>query len=58
METTVKLRVGKYILTSVIFGGVDYKIGAKAHLNFVGKEIALFDRKSQKLIALGTLKID
>lgn len=58
METTVKLRVGKYILTSVIFGGVDYKIGPKAHLNFVGKEIALFDRKSQKLIALGTLKID
>ncbi len=58
METTVKLRIGKYILTSVIFGGVDYKIGAKAHIDIVGKEIALFDRKSQKLISLGRIKID
>ena len=58
METTVKLRIGKYILTSVIFGGVDYKIGAKAHIDIVGKEIALFDRKSQKLISLGRVKIN
>ena len=58
METTVKLRIGKYILTSVIFGGVDDKIGAKAHIDIVGKEIALFDRKSQKLISLGRIKID
>ena len=58
METTVKLRIGKYILTSVIFGGVDYKIGAKAHIDIVGKEIALFDRKSQKLISLGRIKIN
>ena len=58
METTVKLRIGKYILTSVIFGGVDYKIGSKAHIDIVGKEIALFDRKSQKLISLGRIKIN
>ena len=58
METTVKLRIGKYILTSVIFGGVDYKIGAKAHIDIVGKEIALFDRKSQKLISLGRIEIN
>ena len=58
METTVKLRIGKYILTSVIFGGVDYKIGAKAHIDIVGKEIALFDRKSQKVISLGRIKIN
>ena len=58
METTVKLRIGKYILTSVIFGGIDYKIGAKAKLEIVGKQIALFSRKSQKLLALGELIID
>ncbi len=58
METTVKLRVGEYIVTSVVFGGVDYKVNAKAMVNVVGKEIVLFDRKSQKLIALGELKLD
>lgn len=58
METTVKLRVGEYIVTSVVFGGVDYRVNAKANVNIVGKEIVLFDRKSQKLIAMGELKLD
>jgi ABC-type sugar transport system ATPase subunit len=57
METTVKLRLGKYLLTSVVFGGVDYKIGAKARISFVGRELLLFDRKSQKLVASGKVKL-
>jgi multiple sugar transport system ATP-binding protein len=57
METTVKLRVGEYLLTGVVFGGVDYKIESKAKLSFIGREILLFDRKSGKLIAQGSLKI-
>jgi len=57
METTVKLRVGEFILTGVVFGGVDYKIGAKAQLDVAGNEILLFDRKSGKLMASGSLVI-
>ena len=57
METTVKLTVGDYVLTGVSFGGVDYQMGAKTSVGFEGKEILLFDRKSGKLIADGTLKI-
>ena len=57
METTVKLRCGEFLLTSVVFGGVDYKIGAKAKLDVKGNEILLFDRKSGKLMASGTLEI-
>ena len=57
METTVKLRVGEFILTGVVFGGVDYKIGAKAKLDVAGNEILLFDRKSGKLMASGSLNI-
>jgi multiple sugar transport system ATP-binding protein len=55
METTVKLRVGEFIITSVVFGGVDYKVNAKARVNIIGKEILLFDKKSQKFIASGEL---
>lgn len=57
METTVKLRVGEYILTAVIFGGVDYKIGAKAKITFFGKQLILLDRKSGKIMAEGSLSI-
>jgi ABC-type sugar transport system ATPase subunit len=58
METTVKLRIGEYLLTSVVFGGVDYKIESKAKLSFIGKQIMLFSRKSGKLIGEGSLTID
>ena len=58
METTVKLRVGEFLLTSVVFGGIDYKVNAKAKVNILGKEILLFDRRSQKLIASGQLILE
>ena len=57
METTVKLLVGDFLLTGVTFGGVDYKMGEKVKLNFEGNGILLYDRKSGKLIADGSLKI-
>lgn len=58
METTVKLRVGEFLLTSVVFGGIDYKVNAKAKVNVIGKEILMFDRQSQKLVASGELVIE
>ena len=58
METTARLRIGEFLLTAVIFGGVDYMIGAKTKINFEGNEILLFDRKSGKLISSGQLKRD
>lgn len=58
METTARLRIGEYLLTAVIFGGVDYMIGAKTKLDFTGNEILLFDRKSGQLIASGQLSVD
>ncbi len=57
METTVKMLIDDFVLTGVSFGGVDYEMGAKTKIAFEGKEILLFDRKSGKLIADGTLKI-
>ena len=58
METTVKLRIGNYLLTSVIFGGVAYEIGAKKGMAFVGKEIMLFHKRTGKLICQGELVIE
>lgn len=58
METTVKLRIGNYLLTSVIFGGVAYEIGTKKGLSFNGKEIMIFHKRTGKLIGQGELTIE
>lgn len=56
METIVKIKVGDYLLTSVIFGGVDYKVGTKVNLSFQENGILLFDRFDTNRLGEGTLK--
>lgn len=57
MESTLKLRVGEFLLTSVIFGGVIYQIGQEEKININGNDILLFDRRSGKLICSGRLEL-
>lgn len=57
MESTVKLRIGKYLITGVIFGGVTFKIGEETGINMEGQDILLFDRKSGKAVAAGQLTV-
>ncbi len=57
MESTLKLKIGEYLLTSVIFGGVIYQIGQEEKISINGKDILLFDRRSGKLICAGSLEI-
>ena len=56
METTVRVAIGNYILTGVMFGGVVYSLGDKVKVGFKGQNAILFSRKSGKIIALGALK--
>ena len=57
METTVRLRVGNFLLTGVVFGGVTYQIGEKVHLAFGGSNVMLFDKGSGDIVGTGTLEI-
>ena len=57
METTVRIRVGNFLLTAVVFGGVVYKIGQKVRLNFSGENIMLFSRENQRRITNGSLTL-
>ena len=57
METTLRIRVGNFILTSVVFGGITYDIGQMVNIKFVGDGFMLFSRKSDKLIGLGTISL-
>ena len=56
METTVRIRVGSFLLTAVVFGGIVYRIGQKVRLSFSEDNVMLFSKKSQKLLGRGTLK--
>lgn len=58
METTVRIAVGNYIITGVMFGGMVYNLGDKVKVGFKGNNAILFDRKTGRKIALGALEID
>ena len=55
MESTIKIRLGDYLLTGVVFGSTLFTIGSKVKLNIKGDDILLFDRSSGKRIASGRL---
>ena len=57
METTVRIRVGNYLLTGVVFGGVLYKIGQKIRLSFAGNGAVLFSRVNGRFVCCGRVDI-
>ena len=57
MESTLKFRVGDYLLTGVVFGGITYKLGTEVNIDIAGKNILLFDRRTGKIICSGRLQL-
>ena len=58
METTVKSRCGDTMLTSVVFGSVDYPIDTPISMNMLGDGLCLFNRDSGKRVAMGKIRFD
>ncbi len=58
MESTIKIRVGDYLLTGVVFGSTLFKLGAKVRVKTGSDNIMLFDRQSGECIALGSLDFE
>lgn len=57
MESTIKIRIGDFLLTAVIFGNHTYPLGKEIKFDITSDAIMLFDRKSGKYITSGTLEI-
>ena len=55
MESTIKVRIDDFLLTGVVFGSTLFTIGSKIKVDISGDNIMLFDRRSGKCIALGSL---
>lgn len=58
METIVKIKVGESILTSVVFGIIDYPVDTKVKVLFEGDKIVLFSRSTNRRITDGKLTIN
>lgn len=54
METTVRVKIGEYLVTGVIFGGVTYQLGQKVNVDFEGDGIMLFSARSGRFIGTGS----
>ena len=55
MESTIKIRLGNFLLTGVVFGNTLFKLGEKIRLSISGDAVMLFDRISGERITSGTL---
>ena len=56
METTVRIKIGEYLITGVIFGGITYSLGQKVKVSFDGDGIMLFSQNSGRFVCTGSLK--
>lgn len=55
METTVKVSSGDVMLTSVVFGSVDYAVDAPVRMAVTGGNIVLFDAKTRASVGIGSV---
>ena len=58
MESTIKIRIGNFLLTAVVFGSQVHQIGTSIKFDLSGEKILLYDRKSGKYIASGSIEIE
>ncbi len=58
METTVRLQIGEELLTSVVFGDIDYKANEKLYFSFKGNKTILFNKSTGEKVAQGKLECE
>lgn len=56
MESTIKVRIGDFLMTGVIFGNSHFRIGTRIRMSISSDRIMLFDRSSGRLVTLGSLE--
>lgn len=57
LETTIRIKTGRFLLTCILFGGVVYALGEKVRFDLHSDSVMLFSRRSGRLIGLGSLSV-
>ena len=55
METTLRVACSDAMLTSVVFGSVDYPVDTPVRLSMTGSRLALFDKASGNSVGVGSV---
>ena len=56
LETTIKLKKGDTILSSIQFGAIDYEVDRELRCDITGDKTCLFGKKSTGLAAMGSIR--
>ena len=57
METTVKINIDGMILSSIMFGSIDYETDQIINFNITGSNVLLFDGDTTNQIAMGSISV-
>ena len=57
METTLRVACGDAMLTSVVFGSVDYPVDTPVRLSMTGSRLVLFDKASGNSVGVGSVEM-
>jgi len=57
METTVKINLKGEILSSVVFGSIDYKVDEVINFDIIGDGIIMFDKETNEKVSLGRVEV-
>lgn len=57
METIVKVQFGDLILTSVVFGSIDFAVNQEVSINFIGERCIIFDEETKEFLTQGSLEV-
>ena len=57
METTLRVACGDAMLTSVVFGSVDYPVDTPVRLSMTGSRLALFDKAGGHSVCVGSVEM-
>ena len=55
LETTIKLKKGNSIISSIQFGSIDYEVDHELRCNIISDKICLFEKESTNLVSLGSI---
>ncbi|MBP5161596.1 MAG: ABC transporter ATP-binding protein [Spirochaetales bacterium] len=57
METTVKVRLMDELISSVVFGAIDYKVDQPIECDIIGDQVCIFDKETTKRVSIGKLEV-
>ncbi|MCR5443927.1 MAG: ABC transporter ATP-binding protein [Sphaerochaetaceae bacterium] len=57
METTVKVRLAYELISSVVFGAIDYRVDQPIECDIIGDQVCIFDKETTKRVSIGKLEV-